>query len=1099
MQRYFYGPITALSFLSSEYLFYAQGCWLILYDITHQRIINRRQVFPDGRRIFGVSNWVLSRHSKQPRFVLVFGERLVSIFYWKSLVEWQNIALVRCSDWVFDVHPIESNDDCSFLIVCAQSHHACEIYSINFETSNCQWKARINFAFEEITWSASIFIDKVTKTIAIANGCYSGNIKVFLFPVSDSWCQREEEFILLQGHAGPVFCIRWDSHGERLATTADDRCIRVWKRLTRNSFQQQIVLWDSTSRIWDLDFLPKDMIIAACEDGMSRIWNLKDGTCGIRLEDSFGKNVFCSSTFLDQHHRGDGGCLVATGSMDANCQIYRLEDILRRQADRYSAQVDLPIAEKNPRRHTNAMTLSEVNSKVSKESVKSIKWLSRDSLIIYTDQNRIYHIGIWKQQEEWKQKWTLLFHVKDKILAPISMTWIECGILMGTNCGQVLILSFLDIKRKLEDDNQVDLASRLSSHCFQATKRGAIMNIFSIQETRSSPQQLLQPNERREQIFIVAPNGCMFCYHIVWNVEEDCLVQVSLLYILRHPSSDGLFTAMCYHSTTSSVICGDKKGRIFVFFPEQQDNSECPELMPIQSLQLHSDRIHCLSWMENDMFVSASVDGMLFRNLFVHRQVKVLCQRKCFYKVATADRFLKDSDGQRLFLVGFHSKYLTIWDVLHEKEMVSMDCGGWRRAHDIWFQSNEFMICFTRRGHLVLRCECFEDIQSTPRMISDGFHGMRINHILLWTESDGKLNLISCGEDTMVRNSLFCTKSNRMQTLQILDCHISGVQCSALDEDLLWTGSGKDQLIVWQRNACSTHCNGNSGSCYYYHKKDMYFGALEKNQRLRLLNKATTVATQRITSLLVLPKDLLTRNAGFTSSYGILRSLVGATRSDGSFALQGSFENQQWMIRSLCRWKPSQFPILCSDCLILPQRFQTKWKKMLVFACNTVGQLIIWQLGEMDWQSISQVEHHVGKDMMILNNLHQGAIHDLHVSLLENDDILVITGGEDQRIKAHLFHLNTGTDQKPIILKQSFDPSYGHNASVTAVWTNGKVVFSCGADQQLILWEITFDGSNVYLQPQKTIVSNVSDISCISVADDWLVLAGYGVELVKWK
>ncbi|EME31249.1 transducin family protein / WD-40 repeat family protein [Galdieria sulphuraria] len=1125
METYFHGPITAICFLSDKFLCYAQGSHLVLLNISHQRIIDRRQVLPDGRRIFGVSNFVV-RHNSERRVVLVFGERWVSVSYLTSLMlpELQQIALIRCSDWVFDVCFIENDDNSCFLVLCAQSHHACEVFSVNCTTQACQFTTRLQFPFEEITWSASIYVDKTTETITLASGCYSGNIKLFLFeksllePLNDSKLYLSEETsksLLLKGHRGPVFRIRWESTGNRLATTADDRCIRIWKKSTMEGvyFQQQVVLWDSTSRIWDLEFLPDDRIIAACEDGICRIWNISDEKCSIRLEDNYGMNVFCTSSWID--HRFS--CFIATGAADSSCQIYRLEDILRRQTDRYSTVFELPCVEvtTNTSLKYNLWNKSQAGikkgSSYSKESVKSIRWLSRESLMIYTDHNRIYHVGVWKQGQAWKQTWTLLHHVEDKILAPISMTFIKHGILIGTNCGQVLIFSLLDIKRHVEHRSKVDFVLRFKRNSFQATRKGAVMNIFSSFEENSNELLSQQEFSMREQIFIVTPDGCMFWYHLVWNVEEDVLEKVQLQYILKHPCKDGLFTAMCFHSKTSAVVCGDKKGKIFVFIPLQDIDS--PVLMPIHSLQLHSDRIHCLSWIADNIFLSGSVDGMLFWNLFTNRedyQVQALCQRKCFYKVATVDKFLKDSTNRGLFLVGFHSKYLTIWDIIQEKEVISIDCGGWRRAHDVWLCSNEFMICFTRRGQLVLRYECFEDIHSIVKTPSNGFHGMRINHILM-REWNGVLNLLSCGEDTMVRNSVFCTQTHEMCSLQILDCHISGVQCCAVDEEWLWTGSGKDQLIVWKKATVNSDIRYSQhiaqSTCHYYHKKDMYFGTLDKSQRMRFVNKVTSIATQRVTSLLVLPKHLLIRRN--TLPCGILHSLIFVTRSDGSFALNSLLEepkeSNKWTIHSLYRFNVSQFSILCSDSLILPECLQTDWRKILIFACNTVGQLLIWQLGEMDLENPFQVVNEFSKNSIVISDLHQGAIHDLHVSLLENNDVLVVTGGEDQRMNSHLFHLDaTSIEERPILVKlHSLVPNCGHSASVTAVWTDGKVIFSSGADHKLIIWEIKTSSdngqSNIFLQPCKTVVSNVSDISCISVANDWLALAGSGVEFMKWK
>eukprot|EP00871_Galdieria_phlegrea_P004129 jgi/Galph1/4717/GphlegSOOS_G3375.1 len=1137
MERHLDSAITAVHFVSQDFILYGQGSFLNFLDVVGQHVFRKELVLPFGRRIFGISTHPLEA-TDSPILFLVFGEKLVSVSYasfqgsYREL-RWNSICLVRCSDWVFDVRVISLTGHTDILVLCALSHHAYETFSVDINSGNCELHARKQPISEEITWSSSIYVDELNYLATVASGCYSGDIKIYTVehleeaPVANKGVDmRSSRTLQLEGHRGPVFCVCWNDRGNRLASTADDRSVRIWKKSTdswnTNRFEEEMILWDSTCRIWNLSFIGNGLIIAACEDGLCRIWNLSNAQCIVRLEDNYGMNVFCvscSSQTTDCPEK----LLIATGAADSNVQIYNLSMIWTRQADRNISFYEIPplefnscVDEKDGELVGNLTErMSTINISSKREVIKSMKWIGRETLLFYTDYNRLFHVYFSEPVQKSCAHWTLMCEIQHDHLSPVPMVLIEKGVLMGTNNGKILILTWKDINRKLQTPS-FNLGRRLEQNSFQATEKGAVMKIFSNFPENDDTHKNNNNSYKNETVLVSAPGGYILSWQLEWNESSDYLTRHYLEYILRHPQSDGLFTSLSISPLKDFIICGDKKGRIFVFQYIHISRQTSPnEIYPLTEIHQHGDRIQCLLFIANEMVLSGSLDGILYLNKVTLRdnlvEWKQLCRRRCFYKVSTVDQVIAIPQLEKYLLVGFHSNFLTVWDILHEKEILCIDCGGWRRAHDVCFWSQfpfQIAVGFSRRRGLCLRMEYFKDSNIIPRSVSNGFHGMRINFAILSYLSNGSLALISCGEDTNVRSSLVCLDPIGLQPLQILDNHVSGVQCCALDGMFLWTGSGKDQLIVWEQHGLKV--DNQSLPAMMKEKqvllsmKEEYFGCLNQKQRHRFINKTRAKATQRVTSLNVLNKELL------LSSDELRRNVISsviASRSDGSlcihFLLKDSNSNHYPKIQHISYLKASSYPILCSTVVTIPEELQTKNSKMFILCCNGVGQMIICVIGQTDTvMNETESSNTLLRTNNVIETNHQGAVHDLQTVSISQDSMVMLTGGEDQLVGIHTFHLGQNVKRDGIYVSaESHFFMNRHAAAVTSVWTNGKVALSCGADQRLVVWKIDMthvtDRVEASLQSLKTIVSDISDVSCISVAGPWVAVIGYGVEFIK--
>src|SRR5439155_9657849 len=83
-----------------------------------------------------------------------------------------------------------------------------------------------------------------------------------------------QELRTLRGHAGGIFSVAYSPDGQRLATSSEDKTIKIWDR----SGKELLTLQGHTQSVWTVAFSPDSQKIASGGfDRTVRLWDARTG------------------------------------------------------------------------------------------------------------------------------------------------------------------------------------------------------------------------------------------------------------------------------------------------------------------------------------------------------------------------------------------------------------------------------------------------------------------------------------------------------------------------------------------------------------------------------------------------------------------------------------------------------------------------------------------------------------------------------------------------------------------------------------------------------------------------------------------------------
>lgn len=427
--------------------------------------------------------------------------------------------------------------------------------------------------------------------------------------------------------------------------------------------------------------------------------------------------------------------------------------------------------------------------------------------------------------------------------------------------------------------------------------------------------------------------------------------------------------------------------------------------------------------------------------------------------------------GDDLLVAGYHMTDFVLWSTKQQREVLRLNCGGGHRPwHFVLEPSGEAVFaCIKKRDVLVHRCNLLNVLYKS--CLKFPVHKRKICAVcVLSTQEDSSGGSQSCiataGEDNIIVISLLRLELEHacVRVVCRLYGHISSVKAMAWtrmsdkppDHRLLASAGGRAQLILWSLPA-SEECD-TAAEELGSHLLWTMDGAQRKDRRdadgplARYMGVSVWESAPQQFFVATAGSDAVLRIFGYTSQAGLqilksietgehclLRGLRAAVAGGHSLLLTGGNDG---MLR----------------CFLLTSSLQ----------CVVLDAF----------------------------QRHQSGINALDVSPMQDDRMLILSGGDDTSLAVTLVAL---TKEQNIIKLQEAVVHSAHTAQISGV----KIVSNCcmlsaGIDQRLRVW--SFVGGVLEMDCSR--ISCIPDIACCAwwSSDTGLLflICGEGLELCRY-
>ncbi|KAJ1909087.1 WD repeat-containing protein 6 [Tieghemiomyces parasiticus] len=338
-------PVTAIHFLSDEYLLMAVGPYLRVHDLTRRCTVHEVRVLDYGR-VHGIVVAPIPGDAHDRWDVVCYGGKAAGLYHLRlaaghdsemSMPEITPIApgLVQLPDWIMDCQWLYNTDSTAVPIelAFAFAHNDVAIYRV----ADWQPVHRARCDVQCIVYSARFF-GRTRASLRVAVGTVFNQALVWdvgtarqgYDPTGHTPVIMSVRHTLV-GHEGVIFRLRFSRDGNTLATVSDDRTIRLWELNAPSTCTPATTLYGHTARVWDCQILD-DVLVSIAEDTACRVWSFNPA--------QFRKDTDDEPRPL-AHWRGHRGksvwslainpsrTVAATGGGDGGVRLWPLGDIRR--------------------------------------------------------------------------------------------------------------------------------------------------------------------------------------------------------------------------------------------------------------------------------------------------------------------------------------------------------------------------------------------------------------------------------------------------------------------------------------------------------------------------------------------------------------------------------------------------------------------------------------------------------------------------------------------------------------------------------------------------------------------------------------------------
>ena len=1012
----------------------------------------------------------------------------------------ESLTNLPLSDWIWDCQVVNHSSNSIHQLLVGLAHNKVDVWMV--EDIDSSLRGHRLRTLQGTTRSISYCMNFHVESGQVAVGTVSNEILVWsiencfnaasMVTTNEMLTEKEvPELHHLRGHKGVLHAVCFDKTGRRLASTSDDRSVRLWE-LNNGVWQSSWTAWGHSARGYAVAF-SKVGVLSTGEDSTLRVWDLGTGACL--------SVVRCQKY---QWIRSVDSCdgWAVTGANNGTVYLYNLlervvttqsPDDVQRGGASNSWVASIPVPEERGKERAVA-----AESTISQKSTPKKKRQRNKPL-----QQVIVGMEFCRM--------------------PLHD---EPCLLVATRAGSVMVMNTLDcqwVRHKpwrdaTSEESTVDACCMKIHPRYPISAIGTtsgdivITNITCRHNSGGVAQRAVLPGmqHRSVQRLQWMEDSILLSFHVrticVWSFRSaDNLSLAKItehgygIVVLASFGNKGTTSCGAFSAKNRRLVAGDTRGNLALF---EVPTTQTPERLEPTSVQRGAhgkEHVNDIIWDGDDMKVlSVGNDGCLVESIVDENgQLQTLLSVQVgSFTGATHILYKGNYDCSRFAIGGYTGNNFGIVDPESGYEFVSRNTGGRKRllsVCDDGFQNMSqhsihawhLAICENRRdgGNNVLlnvngvleSRNCFQDNQSIRSSFGASLHRESIFDACLFKLEGvgGRTAMVTGSEDCSAGISVF--DKGQLVNSKEISAQASGIRavCSSR------AGPGSTLVAV----------GGAKATIQFFIVNDLPIEtASSLIPSVRLLGQGRTPAASALDQRINAIKAISVRG-----DMGEKAHIVVTGESSGSCSL--------FHVSERSNERPLGSVFYNTDRPILSLELVRLKNVLLVLVGTTSGSVAVLCLTEAH---VSPSHHPSAIKPLLSVDSHSVGTNSITARLLacekyDTPSVRVCSVGDDQSITCFDMQLRpvAGNDLPTLLVAGKCTKPESCLSAVKGVeWINDSLFATAGYDQRLALWHWDGGGSVKLVSCAST---GIGDVNCLASISDGcnqlLAIGGAGVEL----